>query len=50
MTTGPDATFDDEERRYFETLKDWISRQQADGIPLGRIGRARATRTGSPGR
>jgi tetratricopeptide (TPR) repeat protein len=37
MTTGPDATFDDEERRYFETLKDWISRQQADGIPLGRI-------------
>ncbi len=37
MTEGPDATFDDEERRYFETLKDWITGQQAEGIPLGRI-------------
>lgn len=37
MTSGPDATFDDEERHYSETLKDWISRQQAEGIPLGRI-------------
>ncbi len=37
MTSEPDAGFDDEERRYYETLKEWISRQQAEGIPLGRI-------------
>ena len=37
MTSEPDVTFDDEERRYFETLKEWIARQQAEGIPLGRI-------------
>ncbi|MGE5345976.1 MAG: hypothetical protein ACM3JH_08485 [Acidithiobacillales bacterium] len=37
MTSGPDATFDEEEQSYFETLKDWITRQQAEGIPLGRI-------------
>jgi hypothetical protein len=37
MTSGPDAAFDDEEQSYFETLKDWITRQQAEGVPLGRI-------------
>lgn len=37
MTSDLDANFDDEERLYFETLKEWMARQQADGIPLGRI-------------
>jgi hypothetical protein len=37
MTSGPEDAFDDEERQYFESLKDWIARQKAEGIPLGRI-------------